>query len=125
MLRGEGASVVAAADFAWIMTAAQMGMGFILPFALVFVAILLETFVSSSQTMVGIVASALLRMLTFVLRLTGNIACYTGKTLVNIYDLIIFGPLWLENIIIKKLSSSRKRTNLSAIAVNADYQEAA
>lgn len=31
----------------WITTAAQMGMGFILPFALTFVAIPLETFVLS------------------------------------------------------------------------------
>ena len=123
MLRGEGAAV-AVADFAWITTAAQMGMGFILPFALAFVAIPLETFVSSSRTVLGILASALLRTIAFVLRFSGNVARYTGKTLVNIYDLIIFGPLWLENTIIKKLSSSRTKTNLSTTVVNTDYQEA-
>jgi len=58
------------------------------------------------------------------LRLSGNVARYAGKTLVNIYDLIIFGPLWLETTIIKKVSSSRKKTNLSSTAVNPDYQEA-
>ncbi len=123
MLRGETAAV-AAADFAWITTAAQMGMGFILPFVLAFVAIPLETFVSSSRTVAGILASALLRALAFILRLTGNIARYTGKTLVNIYDLIIFGPLWLEVTIIKKMRSSRKKADLPATAVNPDYQEA-
>ncbi len=43
MLRGDAASMIAGSDVAWITTAAQMGMGFILPFALVFVAIPLET----------------------------------------------------------------------------------
>ncbi|MFV2004079.1 MAG: hypothetical protein ACC650_02690 [Gammaproteobacteria bacterium] len=125
MLRGDGAGIVATANFAWITTAAQMGMGFILPFALVFVAIPLETFVSSSRTVVGILASALLRAIAFVLRLSGNIARYAGKTVANLYDLIIFGPLWLENTIIKKLSSGEAGANSSARAVNSDYQEAA
>lgn len=124
MLRGGGEGVVAAADFAWITTAAQMGMGFILPFALVFVAIPLETFVSSSRTVVGILTSALLRAIAFVLRLAGNIARYTGRTAANLYDLIIFGPLWLENTVIKKLSAAQNKTNFPANAVNADYQEA-
>jgi len=124
MLRGDGAAVAAAAEFAWITTTAQMGMGFILPFALVFVAIPLETFVSSSRTVLGILASAVLRAIAFVLRLSGNVARYTGKTVVNLYDLIVFGPLWLENTIIKKLSSAKTETKSSAPAVNADYQEA-
>ena len=83
-------------SFAWITTAAQMGMGFILPFALVFVAIPLETFVHSTRTVLGILAAAALRGLAFVLRLTGNLFRYSGKLLVNFYDLLIFGPLWLE-----------------------------
>ncbi len=126
MLRG-GEGVVAAADFAWITTAAQMGMGFILPFALVFVAIPLETFVSSSRTVLGILASALLRSIAFALRLSGNVARYAGKTVVNVYDLIIFGPLWLENTVIKKLGSGKSANsekNPPAHTVNPDYQEA-
>ena len=101
-----------------------MGMGFILPFALVFVAIPLETFVSSSRTVVGILASALLRAVAFVLRLTGNIARYLGRAVANLYDLIIFGPLWLENTITKKMSSAKADTNSSARSVNSGYQEA-
>ena len=124
MLRGDGAGVVATSDFGWITTAAQMGMGFILPFALVFVAIPLETFVSSSRTVVGILASALLRAVAFVLRLIGNIARYLGRAVANLYDLIIFGPLWLENTITKKMSSAKADTNSSAGSVNSAYQEA-
>src|SRR5690606_24457003 len=41
-------------QYLWITTAAQMGMGFILPFALTFVAIPLETFVHSLRTVLGL-----------------------------------------------------------------------
>ena len=124
MLRGDGASVMAAADFAWITTAAQMGMGFILPFALVFVAIPLETFVSSTRTVVGIIASALVRALAFTLRLLGNIARYSGKIVSNFYDLIIFGPLCLESAITNKQGAGKSDARLTGHSVNTDYQEA-
>src|SRR5580658_1168366 len=58
----------------WITTAAQMGMGFVLPFALVFVAIPLETFVHSMRTVVGLTGLAILQALALVLRLLGNCA---------------------------------------------------
>ncbi len=125
LLRGDAASAIATADFAWITTAAQMGMGFILPFALVFVAIPLETFVHSTRTVVGIMGVAFLRAIAFALRLVGNISRYSGKIVVNLYDLIIFGPLWLENTITKKLGTGKKDADSSPHSVNSDYQEAA
>jgi hypothetical protein len=125
LLRGDVASAVAASNFAWITTAAQMGMGFILPFALVFVAIPLETFVHSTRTVVGIVAAAFLRAIAFLLRLTGNIARYGGKIVVNLYDLVVFGPLWLENTITKKLSARQRDTGSGTHSVSSDIREAA
>lgn len=122
MLRGDGVSAVTTADFAWITTAAQMGMGFILPFALVFVAIPLETFVSSTRTVIGIIASACLRAIAFVLRLLGNIARYSGNMVANLYDLIIFGPLWLEHTIINNLKSNKKTSDKPS--ESSSYQEA-
>jgi len=124
LLRGDGVSTIATADFAWITTAAQMGMGFILPFALVFVAIPLETFVSSTRTVIGVITSALLRAVAFSLRLVGNIFRYSGKIVVNFYDLIIFGPLWLENTITKKFSARKTDTDSTTNSVNSNYQEA-
>ena len=53
LLRGDDGSA-AVNEHLWITTAAQMGMGFILPFALVFVAIPLETFVHSLRTVLGL-----------------------------------------------------------------------
>jgi hypothetical protein len=80
----------------WIPTVGQMVMGFILPFALTFVAIPLESFIHSARTVGGVVFTASLRALAFVLRLVGNIVKQLGNVLVNVYDLIILLPLWIE-----------------------------
>jgi hypothetical protein len=83
----------------WIPTVGQMVLGFVLPFALTFVAIPLESFVHSFRTVAGSVMAALMRWIAFVLRLLGNISLHIGKLLVNLYDLLIFPPLWVENMI--------------------------
>jgi hypothetical protein len=81
-----------------IPTVGQMVMGFILPFALAFVAIPLESFVISSRTVLGGLVAWLLRMFAFLLRLLGNLGFYAGRLIVNVYDLIIFPAIWLEGI---------------------------
>ena len=80
----------------WITTAAQMGMGFVLPFALTFVAIPLESFIHSSRTVLGVTAAGALRVLAVLLRLLGNLSHYSGTALVNLYDLLIFIPIGIE-----------------------------
>src|SRR6202790_1186473 len=80
----------------WITTAAQMGMGFILPFALVFVAIPLETFVHSLRTVVGLTGIAVLRALALILRVFGNGTRHLGVLAQRLYDLPLFVPLWIE-----------------------------
>ena len=120
MLRGAETSTVVASDFGWITTLAQMGMGFILPFALVFVAIPLETFVHSTRTVVGAVAAAMLRGLAFLLRLIGNVFRYVGKVLVNLYNLLIFAPLWLESLLLSKQGVNKTEKN----SLKTSYQEA-
>jgi hypothetical protein len=94
LLRGEGAELKN--EFLWITTAAQMGMGFILPFALTFVAIPFETFVHSSRTVLGICGIGLLRAAALLLRVLGNSFHHIGKLLERLYDLPLFIPLWLE-----------------------------
>ena len=78
----------------------QMVMGFILPFALAFVAIPLESFVTSSRMVMGALVAWLLRMFAFLLRLLGNVGFYAGRLIVNTYDLAIFPAIWLEGIIL-------------------------
>jgi hypothetical protein len=73
-----------------------MGMGFVLPFALVFVAIPLETFVHSLRTVVGLIGIALLQALALLLRLLGNASRHLGGIARRVYDLPLFVPLWIE-----------------------------
>jgi hypothetical protein len=93
LLRGDG---VVGSQVMWITTAAQMGMGFILPFALTFVAIPLESFVHALRTVLGLVLAGALRGLAAALRLLGDGCRYLGRLLVDLYDVVIFLPLWLE-----------------------------
>ena len=95
LLRGDLAAT-ATNQYLWITTAAQMGMGFILPFALVFVAIPLETFVHSLRTVLGMLGIAMMRFTALLLRLVGNASLHLGALLEQLYDLPLFVPLWLE-----------------------------
>ena len=93
LLRGDAASV-ATNEYMWITTAAQMGMGFILPFALVFVAIPLETFVHSLRTVLGLCVIGLLRATAVLFRLLGGSMRYVSGIATQLYDLPLFVPLW-------------------------------
>ncbi|MEM8986488.1 MAG: hypothetical protein AAGC95_07160 [Pseudomonadota bacterium] len=95
LLRGE-AGGTAASGFLWITTAAQMGMGFILPFALTFVAIPLETFIHSLRAVIGWSASAAMMIFAFLLRFTAAAMRRLGEITVRLYDVLIFAPLWVE-----------------------------
>ena len=105
LLRGDVGGSTATGQYMWITTAAQMGMGFILPFALTFVAIPLETFVHSLRTVVGLLAISFLRIVSLVLRIFANIFQYLGVLLKQVYDLPLFVPLWLEERVAKNGTS--------------------
>jgi hypothetical protein len=95
---GEDAAVSATVNsHLWITTAAQMGMGFILPFALTFVAIPLETFVHSLRTVIGLAGIGVMKALALVLRVFSGGARHLGSLAQRLYDLPIFLPLWIEN----------------------------
>ena len=104
----------------WIPTVGQMVMGFILPFALTFVAIPLESFVQSSRTVLGMLLRASLRSLAFVFRLLGNVANYLGELFLNIYDIMIFPPLWIERFIHEKAKEAKVYPNVAKINDVAD-----
>lgn len=90
--------VVERPEFLWIPSVGQMVMGFILPFALTFVAIPLESFVHSARTAGGYAAVGVLRVASFLLRLVGNVARNLGRGLVHVYDMLIFLPLKVEEL---------------------------
>ncbi|WP_237055320.1 hypothetical protein [Microbulbifer sediminum] len=94
-LRGEEVAATTG-DVYWITTAAQMGLGFILPFALTFVAIPLENFIASARTVIGVLTALFLRTLSVILRLLGTASLRCSAMLIGLYDIVIFFPLWLE-----------------------------
>ena len=108
LLRGD-VSQTLTGQYLWITTAAQMGMGFILPFALTFVAIPLETFVHSLRTVLGLFAIGFLRFISLALRVLGNSFRYLGLLAEHLYDLPLFIPIWLEQRSSKNTGNSSLR----------------
>jgi hypothetical protein len=82
-----------------IPTAGQMALGFILPFALAFVAVPLESFIYSLRTVLGVMLVMLVRALAFVLRILGNVARHLSRVLITFYDVVIVLPLLVEHMV--------------------------
>jgi hypothetical protein len=120
LLRGDNSGSLVNAHL-WITTAAQMGMGFVLPFALVFVAIPLETFVHSLRTVVGLSGIAMLQALALLLRLLGNAARHFGGLAQRLYDLPLFVPLWIET---RMREGARQAAPAHAAAPSEAWKEA-
>lgn len=100
LLQSLAAVQVAATDgwVAHIPTAGQMLLGFILPFALAFVAIPLESLIHSSRTVGGVLLAALVRTCAFLLRFAGNVARHLSRVLIRLYDVAIVVPLLIERL---------------------------
>ena len=119
LLRGDSTGTLVNSHL-WITTAAQMGMGFVLPFALVFVAIPLETFVHSLRTVVGLLGIAMLQALALLLRLLANASRHLGGIARRLYDLPLFVPLWIET----RLRSAAHPANAPGSAPGEPWKEA-
>src|SRR6185436_10550419 len=85
-----------------IPTAGQMLLGFILPFALAFIAIPLESFVNSARTVGGAALVLLARGAAFGLRLVGNVVRSLARVTITLYDVVIVLPLLVERLVVKK-----------------------
>ena len=95
----KGVEQIAATATGMIPAVGKMIMGFFFPFVLAFVTIPLESFISSTRTILGIVVIGTLRLISFLLRLVGNIVYYVGRFVINLYDLLIFPSIWLEGVL--------------------------
>lgn len=85
---------------------AQMMLGFLLPFVLIFVAIPFESFVESGRVLLADLAVQLLHIFIIILRLLANIFRYLVDILLAIYDVVVSVPLWIEH----KLSQPKSAT---------------
>jgi hypothetical protein len=93
-----------------IPTAGQMLLGFILPFALAFIAIPLESLIHSSRTVGGVALLALMRSLAFLLRVSGNVARQMSRVLIRLYDVAIVVPLLGERLFKARAPKAAERS---------------
>jgi hypothetical protein len=93
------AAVAGDSWLARIPTIGQIVLGFILPFALAFVAIPLESFIASARTVGGAVLVIAMRALAVLLRLAGNFVRQVARVLVTLYDILIVLPLMVERLL--------------------------
>ena len=98
---GSGGAVAPVVN-SWITkipAAGQMILGFILPFALAFVAIPLEYFIYSGRTVAGAMLVMVIRGLALLARAIATTAKQIGTTLILFYDVLIFLPLIVERMV--------------------------
>jgi hypothetical protein len=96
------ATVQAVANDGWVShipTAGQMLLGFILPFALAFIAIPLESLIHSARTVCGVFLLAMVRALAITLRVASNVARHLCRVLIRLYDVAIGVPLLVERLV--------------------------
>jgi hypothetical protein len=117
-LAGTAGAAVAEAQFRWIPSIGQLMLGFILPFALAFVGIPLESFMHSLRTVLGLVALGGLRALRLALRLAGGMASHLSRMLISLYDLFIMVPLSIERMV-----RYRRETAPQAISETSEQRE--
>ena len=92
-----------------IPTAGQMLLGFILPFALAFIAIPLESLIHSARTVGGVLIMAVVRVLAFLMRLSANVARNLCRLFVRLYDVAIVVPLLVERLVQDRLGERHGR----------------
>lgn len=80
----------------------QMTLGFVLPLILMFVAIPLESLIHTGRNVLGDLLAYLLKVIATALRII-SVACKpAGEVSKRIYDVLCFGPLWVEHLIESK-----------------------
>src|SRR5438034_10534548 len=94
-----------------------MLLGFILPFALAFIAIPLESLIYSTRTVGGVLLAGFVRTLAFVLRILGNLARRLSRVLINLYDVVILLPWLIEHLgKAQRPSAAEKRWHGAVVA---------
>jgi len=113
------AAVQAAPTEGWvgrIPTAGQMLLGFMLPFALAFIAVPLESLIHSARTVGGVLALALVRAVALALRVAGQAARQASRVLIRLYDVAIVLPLLVEHLV--RAPRRPRRARPAAVALD-------
>jgi hypothetical protein len=102
---------VVQAQFRWIPSLGQMVMGFMLPFALAFAAIPLESFIHSGRIVLGAFTAVGMRSFAALLEFAGKMCTNLGALLTHVYDFLIVIPLKLEQLITRRSAEARQSEN--------------
>ncbi|MFT7289912.1 MAG: hypothetical protein ACI9D8_000357 [Reinekea sp.] len=98
LVGGEAVDLVATGTISTIIPqAAQMLLGFILPWVLIFVAIPFESFVESGRILLANLVIQVLHLVIILMRLTATVIRYLCDILLALYDVVVSIPLWLEH----------------------------
>ena len=118
LITGQSAAIAAKPGGAIgnIPMAGQMVLGFMLPWALAFIAIPFESFMTSMRTVTGVLLVLLTRTVGFLLRISSNIVRNGVHLLVNLYDVIIFIPLVIERLVRKGSGTERRGKDRGGVA---------
>nr|WP_255771593.1 hypothetical protein [Microbulbifer guangxiensis] len=84
----------------WVAVTIRAGLALVLPMALVFSAVPLESFLNALRAVLGLCGVLLLRVVSLTLRVMGAVVLRSGAVLVHLYDIVIFLPLWMEHKVI-------------------------
>ena len=95
-----------------IPTIGQMLLGFILPLALAFIAIPLESLIHASRTVGGVLLAAGVDGIALLLRIASSIVRRAARVLVTIYDVLIVVPLLAERLTKSTLATRRGAVDL-------------
>jgi hypothetical protein len=93
-----------------------MVMGFILPFALAFVAIPLESFIHASRTVIGLVGASAVRVLAYAAKMAGQMMYQAGRIAIHVYDIAIFLPLSVEQLV-RNTRAARESDDADIVSV--------
>ena len=121
LLQSLATAAPTAANDGWvgrIPTAGQMLLGFILPFALAFIAIPLESLIHSSRTVGGVLLAGLIDALALVLRVPRTVARRMARVLITVYDVAIVLPLLVERLCESRPCDAARRSGRDAAGLS-------
>ena len=95
-----------------IPTIGQMLLGFILPLALTFIAIPLESLIHSSRTVGGVLLAGGVDGIALLLRIASSIVRRAARVLITVYDVLIVVPLLAERLTKSTLATRRGAVDL-------------
>lgn len=93
------ASLQASGVVALTIIQVEIVLGFVLPFALAFIAIPLESFIHSFRVVLGTIAIAVIRSLRIAVRMVGGLLNHLFMICRHLYDFLIVIPLGLERLV--------------------------